>query len=224
MLDFKLSGPLSPNVISTLIVVFVLGLIAVIVGIKVGKLDHRKTPRGFVFVCVMIVDVFNRFISDHLPGKRTKVFGPYLFTILIFLAFANTISLFGLKPPLSNLSVALTFSAITIVMIKFAEVKYQGVWKKLVSLLGPVKPLAPIMLPINLIGEVSTPLTMGMRLFGNLMSGMVISVMVYTALHWAVGIFAGIFVHAFFDIFFGLIQAFVFFMLSTVNLSMASDV
>jgi F-type H+-transporting ATPase subunit a len=64
---------------------------------------------------------------------------------------------------------------------------------------------------------------MGMRLFGNLMSGMVISVMVYTALHWVFGIFAGIFVHAIFDIFFGLIQAFVFFMLSTVNLSMASD-
>jgi len=224
MLDFKLFGPLSPNVVSTLIVVFVLSLIAIIIGIRVTKLDPRKTPKGFVFICVMIVDIFNRFIADHLPGKRGKIFGPYLFTILLFLVFANTISLFGLKPPLSNLSVALTFSLITIVMIKFAEMKYQGIGKKLLSLLGPVKPLAPIMLPINLIGEVSTPLTMSLRLFGNLMSGMVISVMVYTALHWAVGIFAGIFVHAIFDIFFGLIQAFVFFMLSTVNLSMASDV
>ena len=223
MLDFKLFGPLSPNVVSTLIVVAVMAAVAILVGLRVAKLDHRKTPTGFLFFCVMIVDAFNRFLSDHLPGKRIKIFGPYLFTILIFLALGNTIALFGLKAPLSNLGVALTFSLITLFMIKFAEVKYQGVGKKLLSLLGPVKPLAPIMLPINLIGEVSTPLTMGMRLFGNLMSGMVISEMVYTALHWLGGIFAGIFIHAVFDIFFGLIQAFVFFMLSTVNIAMASD-
>jgi F-type H+-transporting ATPase subunit a len=108
-------------------------------------------------------------------------------------------------------------------MIKFAELRYQGLKKKLVGLLGYVKPMAPLMLPINLIGEISTPLTMGMRLFGNLMSGTVISVMVYTALHWFFGIFAGVAIHAVFDIFFGLIQAFVFFMLSTVNIAMASD-
>ncbi|MDD5293938.1 MAG: F0F1 ATP synthase subunit A [Candidatus Izemoplasmatales bacterium] len=221
--DFKLIAPLSPNVISTLIVVAVLGMIAVLVGKRVEKLNPAETPKGSMFVFVMMIDFFDRFISDHLPGDRKRVFGPYLFTIFVFLAFANTISLFGLNPPLANLGVALTFSIITLFMIKFAELRYQGLKKKLVGLLGYVKPMAPLMLPINLIGEISTPLTMGMRLFGNLMSGTVISVMVYTALHWFFGIFAGVAIHAVFDIFFGLIQAFVFFMLSTVNIAMASD-
>ena len=101
--------------------------------------------------------------------------------------------------------------------------KYIGVWKKIDGLLGYVKPLAPIMLPINLIGDVSTPFSMGLRLFVNLMSGVVIAGMVYAALHWVAGLFVGVVLHAIFDIFFGLIQAFVFFMLTTVNISMASE-
>ncbi len=222
-LEFTLLEPLSPNVISSLIVVAVLSLIFIIVGTRIGKLDPKETPKGFTFFWIMVVDIFNKFIKEQLPGSRFKLFGPYLFSLIIYLAVANTISLFGLQPPLANLGIALTFSVITFVLIKIAELKYMGVVKKLDSLLGYVKPLAPIMLPINLIGEFSTPLTMGVRLFGNLMSGMVISVMVYTVLHWAAGIFAGVFIHLLFDIFFGLIQAFVFFMLSLITISMGSD-
>lgn len=222
-LEFKLFAPLSPNVVSSLIVITVLSIIFIITGTKIGKLDAKTTPKGFLFFMIMIVDIFNNFIKEHLSGSRFKIFGPYLFSLITYLAIANTISLFGLQPPLANLGIALTFSTITFVLVKFSELKYVGIIKKLDSLLGYVKPLAPIMLPINLIGEFSTPLTMGMRLFGNLMSGTVISVMVYTALHWTAGIFAGVFIHAVFDIFFGLIQAFVFFMLSLITISMASD-
>jgi F-type H+-transporting ATPase subunit a len=111
----------------------------------------------------------------------------------------------------------------TFFIIKLAEFKYLGVVKKVDGLLGPVKPMAILMLPINLIGEISTPFSMGLRLFVNLMGGAVIATMVYAALHWTLGIFAGVILHAVFDIFFGLIQAFVFFMLTTVNISMASD-
>ncbi|XMB71830.1 FoF1 ATP synthase subunit a [Mycoplasmatota bacterium WC30] len=223
MLDFKLIAPISPNVISTLIIIFVLAIVFIIVGTKVKKLDPEVTPKGFVFLCITIVDFFNNFIKDYISGKRLKFFAPYLFTIIIFLAFANTISLFGLTPPLANIGVALSFSVITFFMIKVAEFKFQGVKNKLNGLVGYVKPLAPIMIPINLIGEVSTPFSMGLRLFVNLMSGTVIAAMVYAAVHWTIGIFAGVFLHSVFDIFFGLIQAFVFFMLSTVNISMASE-
>ncbi len=227
MLDFKLTAPLSPSVISTLIIVSVLALIFIIVGIRVNKLDPAKTPKGLVLLSVLIVDFFTKFLSDYMTGKRLKFFGPYLFTIIIFLLFANTSSLFGLNPPLANIGIALSFSVMTFIMIKVAEFKYQGLKNKLSGLIGPVKPLAPIMIPINLIGEVSTPFSMGLRLFVNLMSGTVIAAMVYTGINavlgWVGSIFAGVLLHAVFDIFFGMIQAFVFFMLSTVNISMASE-
>lgn len=223
MLNFTFFESLSPQIRSTIIIISVLSIVFVIVGLKVKKLDPNKTPKGFILVCILIVEFFNKFIQDYIDGKRFKFFAPYLFTIIIFLAFANTVSLFGLTPPLSNLGVALSFSVMTFIMLRVAELKFMGVWKKLDGLLGYVKPMAIIMLPINIIGDISTPFSMGLRLFVNLMSGLVIAGMVYAALHWVAGLFVGVVLHAIFDIFFGLIQAFVFFMLTTVNISMASE-
>jgi len=223
MLEFKLFAPLSPNVISTLIIVTFLAIIFIIVGIKVKKSDPAQTPKGIVFLFVFIVESFHNFIKEYISGKKLKFFGPYLFTIIVFLALANTASLIGLAPPLANIGVALSFSIMTFIMIKVAEIKFQGVWNKIKGLAGPVLPLAILMVPINLIGEVSTPFSMGLRLFVNLMSGTVIAAMVYAGVGWFGGIFAGVALHAVFDIFFGLIQAFVFFMLTTVNISMASE-
>jgi F-type H+-transporting ATPase subunit a len=226
MLEFKLLAPLSPSVRSTIIIVIVLSIIFILVGRKIKKLDVNETPKGFLFTCVLIVDFFNNYIQEYISGKAYRFFAPYLFTLITFLALANTVALFGLTPPLANIGIAMTFSVITFLMIKVAEIKFQGIWNKLKGLLGYVMPLAPIMVPINLIGEISTPFSMGLRLFVNLMSGMVIAAMVYAGLNaisWSLSIFAGVFLHAIFDIFFGLIQAFVFFMLSVVNISMAAE-
>jgi F-type H+-transporting ATPase subunit a len=223
LLEFTLFEFLSPQVFSTLIVVTVLSIIFIVIGNKVKKLDPNKTPKGVVLVAILAVETFNKMVQSYMNYKPYKFFAPYLFTIITFLAVANTISLFGLTAPLSNLGVALSFSIMTFFVIKIAEFKYLGVVKKIDGLLGPVKPMAILMLPINLVGEISTPFSMGLRLFVNLMGGAVIATMVYAALHWSLGIIAGVFLHAVFDIFFGIIQAFVFFMLTTVSISMASD-
>ncbi len=223
MIKFTFFENLSPQVVSTLIIITFLSIVFIAVGLKVKKLDPNKTPKGFLLVCILLVETFNNMVKSYVNEKPYKFFAPYLFTIITFLAVANTISLFGLQAPLSNLGVALSFSVMTFFIIKIAEFKYLGVVKKVDGLLGPVKPMAILMLPINLVGEISTPFSMGLRLFVNLMSGTVIATMVYAALHWTLGIFAGVFLHAVFDIFFGLIQAFVFFMLTIVNISMATD-
>jgi len=223
MLEFKLFSPISPNVVSTLIIVAILALVFTIAGLKIKKLNPAEAPKGFLFLCVLLVDFFINFLKGYIKGKRLDFFGPYLFTLILFLAVANTSALFGLTPPLANIGVAMSFSIITFIMIKIAEFKFQGVKNKMIGLLGPVKPLAPLMLPINLIGEVSTPFSMGLRLFVNLMSGVVITAMVFAIVGFIGSLLAGVLLHVIFDIFFGLIQAFVFFMLSTVNLSMASE-
>ncbi|MBU1145100.1 MAG: F0F1 ATP synthase subunit A [Firmicutes bacterium] len=224
MLDFNIIAPLSPQIISTLIVVFVLSIVFIIVGIRVSKLNPTDTPKGFVLVIIFFVEMIQNLLRDHLPGKKLNLFGPYLFSVLVYLMFANTIALFGLKAPLSSVSIAMSFSIITFIILKFSEIKYKG-FKRMGHdiFIGHVWWMFPIMVPINLIGQISTPLTMGIRLFGNLVSGAVISAMVYAVLYWVAGVFAGVFLHVVFDIFFGLIQAFVFFMLSTVNISMAAD-
>ncbi|MFP4478525.1 MAG: F0F1 ATP synthase subunit A [Candidatus Izemoplasmatales bacterium] len=223
MNDFTLFDPMSSAVRSTLIITLALSIFFIIVGMKIKKLDPKKTPKGFLFGCIMLVDGFNKFIAEYMDKDKFKFFGAYLFTIIVFLATANTISLIGLTPPLSNLGVALAFTVMTFFAIKIAEFRFISVKRKMNNLIGEVKFMAPILFPINLIGEVSTPFTMGLRLFVNLLSGVVIATMVYSVLHWTLGIVAGLFLHAVFDIFFGLIQAFVFLMLTTINISLATD-
>ncbi|MBI9009865.1 MAG: F0F1 ATP synthase subunit A [Tenericutes bacterium] len=223
-MQFDLIGPISPAVFSTLVIIAILSVIFIIAGLWVKKLDPAKTPKGFMFIMITIVDFFNKFLGGYIPDKkRFSFFAPYLFTIIIFLAVANVSSLFGLTAPLSNIGVAMSFSIMTFIMLRITEFKFISIKDKLNSLIGPVKVLAPIMIPINLIGEFSTPFSMGLRLFVNLLSGAIIASIVYGLLGWFGGLFAGVLLHAVFDIFFGLVQAFVFFMLSTVSLSMASE-
>lgn len=222
-MNFELITKPSPAVFSTIVVVLVLSIIFIIAGSRVKKLDPSKTPKGFMFLMVSMVDFFNDFLSGYVEKKKFRFFAPYLFTIFIFLAVANVASLFGLTAPLSNIGVAMSFSIITFFAIRVTEFKYISLKSKLGGLAGPVKPLAPIMFPINLLGEVSTPFSMGLRLFVNLLSGAIITAIVYGFLGIVGGLVVGVLLHAVFDIFFGLIQAFVFFMLSTVNLTMASE-
>jgi F-type H+-transporting ATPase subunit a len=223
-MQFDLIGPISPAVISTIFIVVLLSIIFTIAGIRVKKLDPAKTPKGFMFLMIIIVDFFNKFLSDYITEKkRFNFFAPYLFTILVFLAVANISSLFGMTAPLSNIGVAMSFSILTFIMVRVTEFKFSSFKNIINGLVGPVKALAPIMVPINLIGEFSTPFSMGLRLFVNLLSGAIITAIFYGLLGLIGGLFAGVVLHAVFDIFFGLIQAFVFFMLSTVNLSMASE-
>lgn len=223
LIDIVFNNPISGPLVSSILVILILSIGFIIIGKKVDKLEPTDTPKGFLFFCIMVVEIFNDFIKPNLSGKRFEIFGPYLFSIIIFLGLGNMISLIGLAPPFSNLGMAMTLSIITFFMLQFAEFKFQGVKGKVSNLLGAWKPLFILLLPMNIISEFSKPLTMGLRLFVNLFSGAIISIMVYSALNFVFGIFAGVALHGIFDIFFGLIQAFVFFMLSLVNISMASD-
>ena len=142
-----------------------------------------------------------------------------MLTILLFLLFANTASLAGFTAPLSNINVALGFSALAFGSIQIAALFIHKPLKRAKDLMEP----HPLFLPINLSGEMSTPFAMGLRLFGNLLSGSIIGIIVYGLTSWAGIVFGAFFLHPIFDVFFGAIQAYVYFMLFTIFLSMAVE-
>jgi len=156
---------------------------------------------------------------DVFFKKNKKIYVPYLMTIFMFLIFANTASLVGITTPLSNISVALGFSILAFGSIQVAALIVKRPIKRTKDLLDP----HPLFLPINLIGEMSTPFAMGIRLFGNLLSGSIIGLIVYGLTSWFGIIFGAFFLHPIFDVFFGVIQAYVYFMLFTIFLSMAVE-
>lgn len=215
MIDYYVE--LSSGLKASLWITLFLAIVFLIVGLRVKKLDTSEVPGGFTLIFINLVEFVNENQREYF-SKYWRTFTPLLFTILMYLAFANTAALWGLSAPLSNLNVALAFSLFAFATIQISALFIKKPGGRLKDLMDP----NPFFLPLNVIGEFSTPLAMGLRLFGNLVSGSIIAVMVYAVLGW-LGIFAGPFLHAIFDVFFGVIQAYVYYMLLTIFLSMAVE-
>ena len=131
----------------------------------------------------------------------------------------------GLRSVTADFNVPLTWALITFVLSHGTNIKTHGLGGYFKGYVDPV----PVMLPINILSEVATPVSMSLRHFGNVVSGMVITSLLYYALSVItakIGIaFCTIGVPAvlslYFDLFSGFMQAFIFIMLTMVYISNA---
>lgn len=201
---------------TVIIIIFI-----VIVGIKLKKHDPNKPPKGILLLAEMLVTWTNGICQEAL-GSRWKKFAPFVLFQGMFLLVANLSGLLGLTPATANICVTLALGIVTGVVIHAAAIKYSGLKSYLKGYLDPIS----FMLPINIFSELVTPISMGLRLFGNIFSGTVVMTMIYYVLGtiW-IGIFpVGYLItpvitpilHAIFDVFLGFIQVYVFMLLTVV--------
>ena len=197
--------------VSILIVMIVIIGFAIAANIAIRRADPTKATGAFLNVIELIVEKVDGLTKANMGEGRYLKFSNYIGTLFIFLPFANLAGLFLLRPPTADYGVTLTLGLITFVMIQYNGIKYQ----KLGRLTGLFKPI-PVLFPINLIGEFATPLSLSLRLFGNIMSGTVMMGLIYGLLPWFLTLIYPAFLHAYFDLFSGLIQTYVFCMLTMV--------
>ena len=132
------------------------------------KIMHAKEiPTGFQNVIELIVETLQGFVNSSM-GEHGKKYVNYVGTLFMFVLLSNISGLFGLRPPTADFGTTFCLALITWVMIQYNNVKYN----KLGVITGLFQPL-PFLFPINLIGEIATPISMSLRLFGNIMAGMV---------------------------------------------------
>ena len=164
-------------------------------------------------------------------GEYFSGFAPFVAAIMGLSAFSSLLTLIGLYPPTSDINTVggwaiLVFFLITYYKMKCGPVHY------LKSFGDPV----PFLAPLNIISEVATPVSMAFRHYGNVLSGSVISVLVATALQGVSNLIFGnlpgilgeipflqvglpAVLSVYFDIFSGLLQAFIFAMLTMLYVS-----
>ncbi|MBN2794353.1 MAG: F0F1 ATP synthase subunit A [Clostridia bacterium] len=157
-------------------------------------------------------------LTETTMGKKFKNFAPYVGTILLLIAFSNISGLLGLRPPTADLSTTLGLALMTFVIIHFTGIKSKGIGGYLKGFLDPM----PFLLPLNIMGELATPISLSFRLFGNIVGGLIIMTLVYNALG-SLAVLVPAVLHAYFDLFAGLLQSFIFAMLTMVFVSLASD-
>ena len=180
-----------------------------------------------------VVEKVNGLVEQNM-GKKFMGFAPYIAAILGLSAFSSLSSLLGLYPPTADISVIAGWAIITFTLITHYKLQ-GGLWAYIKSFFEPI----PFFAPLNIIGEVATPVSMSFRHYGNVMSGAVISTLVVAAMQglshallgWLPGALANIpwlqiglpaVLSLYFDLFSGCMQAFIFAMLTMLFVATAS--
>lgn len=195
--------------VALVIVSAVLIILAVIVNKKVMKMEDDETPDGLVNVFELAVEAVDNMVQGIMGRHGTK-FRNYIATVMIFALLCNISGLFGLRPPTADYGVTLSLGMLTFFIIHYNGIKSNGIS----HFTGLFKPL--LLSPINIIGEIATPLSLSLRLFGNILSGTVMMGLIYGLLPPAVKTGMPGILHIYFDLFSGCIQAYVFCMLTMV--------
>ena len=189
--DFKITQTL----VSTWIVMALLSGFAIWLGsnLKLENVSKRQAAAEF------IVERLDQFVHDNM-GYHFDKYIPLIGAIFALSIGCNLISVIGLWSPTADLNTEAAWAIVVFVLIMYYKIKTNGILSYLKGLLDPIF----IMAPINVLSEVSTPVSMAFRHFGNILSGTVISTLLYWALAslshvifgWLPGADHGVFSHA----------------------------
>ena len=182
-----------------------------------------------------IVNTANKFVLDNM-GRSLSFFSPFILAIMLLSLLSTLSELVFLKPPTSDLNTILGWSILVFFMIIYYKVKTQGIFKFLKSYTEPIA----VLTPFNLISDIAIPISMAFRHFGNVVSGIIVVSLVYSALASLSGfVLSGfpiwisnipifqlgipVVLLAYFDLFGGVLQAFIFCMLTMIYIKMATE-
>lgn len=195
--------------ISMIIVIATILVFAIIANRAIKKADPGKVPGPFLNVVELIVESLDGMVASSMGPKKAVRFRNYIGALFLFILVSNLSGLLGLRPPTADYGVTFPLAIMTWVLIQFNGFKYQK-FGKIKALFEPIF----LFFPMNLISEFSTPISMSLRLFGNILSGTVMMGLIYGLLPRVLTLIWPAALHAYLDVFSGAIQTYVFCMLT----------
>ena len=205
-------------VYSIIIVTLFMALLLVYINRKLVKFDPLSKPTGIVLLVIMYAQMIDGMAKSKTNEKVAKYLTPYIMTVAAYIFLANISGLFSLEPPTSNYSVTLALAAITCILIEVFSFVCRGPKGYIKSWF---EPFAPFVI-MNLMSKFSTLLSLSLRLFGNIISGSILMTVIYSMLgniskaipligeFNLVGVIVAPVLHFYFDLFSGVMQAFIF--------------
>jgi F-type H+-transporting ATPase subunit a len=203
-------------------------MLIIIVAVLVFVRKLETVPRGSQIWVETIVEQIQGLVIGNM-GEGYKSYVPYIGTIMIYLLMLNLVGLVGLRPPTMDYSVALAFALISFVVIHVTAIKKQGAGHYLG---GYFQPYA-FMFPLTVMERFIVPVSLSLRLFGNITAAVIMIELLYEALeyfshtlHLPLPLLQAIIpvpFHMYFDIFDGAIQMFIFTMLSMIFIKTTAE-
>ena len=201
---------INKSVVVTWVVMAVVILLVIVLtsGLKVHNISRRQAA-------VEAAVVWLRDVVGGMLGEEAAGYSDYIITVLIFIGISNMVGLFGFTPPTMDLNVTVALALMSIVLVEIAGIlkKGPGGWLKSFA-----QPMA-VILPMNILELAIRPLSLCMRLFGNILGATVIMEL----LKHVVPVILPAALSVYFDIFDGAIQAYVFCFLTSLYIKEAVE-
>lgn len=202
------------------------GIVIVLLSVLsyLGTRRMQPIPGRLQNALELIVGGLNEFVKGIIgPGGEKHT--PFVATIFLYILLNNLIGMIpGALAPTSSLNTTVALALLTFLYVQYQGIRAQGVWGRLKHLAGPVPMLAPLMVPIEIIGELARPLSLSIRLFGNIfgeeqviviLAGLAYFILPFLPVPYQLPMMV-------FGIFTSFVQALVFTMLTCVYLSLTA--
>jgi len=215
------------HVIEPVVFAFFVGILVCAIGFIASR-NPKMIPGGLQNGAEMLVESLYEFVGNILGPRHGRRFFPLLGSLFVYIFAMN---LFGILPlmdsPTSNLNVTFALGLTVFVYVQYVGIRSLGIVGYVDHLLGQPRnvtgwALAPLMLPIHVLGELAKPISLSCRLFGNIFGEDMLMVgfaMLGIGMLSFANVPAGIPVHAIFfplQLLTSTLQAFVFTVLSTI--------
>lgn len=213
-----LGMPITITVVTTWIIMILIFLVC-----KFGTKNLNIIPGKFQTILESIYSFLDTIMGQILGKFKNKYFS-FIGTMFIFILFSNLVSFFpvpwifkgddnyfigaALRSPTSDINTTVGLGLLTTFTFIGTNIRYNGLKGYLKGFVSPY----PIILPLNIAGEIAKPINISMRLFGNMFAGSVIIGIIYLFAPWIVPTFF----HMYFDLVSAFVQTFVFVFLTMV--------
>jgi F-type H+-transporting ATPase subunit a len=196
---------ITQTTVTTWALMLIIIFVAFLARLQLKKFTEK--PTGAQNVIELCIEQMDNFVTGTM-GEKYSYFANWFFGVFVFILVSNLSGLLGFRPPTADYATTASLAFSTFILIHFMGIKTNkgGYFKSYVE---PI----PVMLPMNIISELATPISLSFRLFGNILGGSIIMGMVYELPRILnIGI-PGV-LHIYFDVFAGCIQTVIFVMLS----------
>ncbi|MFZ5975987.1 MAG: F0F1 ATP synthase subunit A [Bacillota bacterium] len=178
----------------------ILILAAVLVRVLVIP-KFKDVPGRLQMIIELMVDGMRKYTHSNLH-QGAESLAPYALTVALYIISMGLSELFGLRPPMADLSMTAGLALISFVLIFVYAFRYRGVWGTIKSFGHP----KVFMAPITIITDLVKPLSLSCRLFGNMLGGLIVMELLYAVCAPIIPAFFAIY----FDLFHMLMQTYIF--------------
>ena len=195
--------------------------IVILIFVFAATRKMEKIPKGAQAAGELFVETVYNMVEETM-GKENLKFAPYIGTLLAFLGLGSMLGILDLRPITADINTTVPLALVSFVMIHFNAIRAK-------TARGYVKDLASpyaFMLPLTVLDDLFFPVTLAMRLFGNILAGVIVMSLLYGGLESLSAMLGSevpffqiaipLPLNFFFDMFEPILQAYIFVMLTMV--------